>query len=233
MVCLLLLIPALSKTQDVHLFSVEPTISLGGNIKHGLDYFFQTASESRLTEGDIKGVSFTDGVKHIEATAGLACDLSTELSGTASFTFRKNTPFDENITTELRPTQHLTYATSFGKYRIRQRLRADERFQQRGHNRKYKFDLRLSYRLALDFPLEGDRLDNREFYLNTNAEFLYTPTTTDAFFYREWNGYAGLGYKLNDLYTLELGGVLKTARISRDLGRVNKWLVKVVWVVSI
>ena len=233
MVWLLLLIPFLGKAQDVHLFSVEPTISLGGTIKQGLNYFFQTASESRLTEADVKGVSFTNGVKHWEGTAGLVYDLTTDLSGTASFTFRKNTPFDGHATTELRPTQHIVHAINFGKYRIRQRLRADERFQQGRPNGKYEFYLRLSYRLALDFPLEGDRLDNREFYLNTNAEFLYTPTATDAFFYREWNAYSGLGFKLNDLYTLELGGVLKTARISRDLGRANKWLVKVIWVVSI
>ena len=219
--------------QSVHLFSVEPTFALEGSVKKGLDFFVQFASESRLTETNLGDDHYARGVRHVELQGGLAQDFTTDLSGTASLTFRVREPFEGDITTEIRPTQQVTWATNWRKYRLRQRLRADERFRQSEPNGSYDFDLRLRYRLSLDFPLEGDRLDEKEFYLNTNAEFLYTPTGADAFFYREYRGYAGLGIQFNPRYTLELGGALESARISRELGRENNWLLKLVWAVAI
>lgn len=221
------------KAQDVQLFSIEPTIAVEGKVKNSLDYFFQLASESRLTEERVGEEVYESGVRQVELQAGVAIDFTTDLSGTASFLYRLRTPFDGSVTTELRPTQHLTYAIRQGKYRFRQRLRADERFRQRSSDRQYEFDLRLRYRLSVDFPLEGDRLDQGEFYLNANAEFLYTPTQSDAFFYREWRGYSGLGYQFNNRYTLELGTAMEAARISRELGREYNWLLKLVWAVAI
>ncbi len=219
--------------QSVHLFSVEPTIGLEGKMNDRLDYFFQISSESQLNQEVLEDETFENGARNMDFQAGLATDFTADLSGSASFTFRLREPFGGEITTELRPTQQVTLSTSKGKYRFRHRLRADERFIQRDPGEKHGFDLRLRYRLSLDFPLEGDRLDEQEFYLNTNAEFLYTPTEDDAFFYREYRGYLGLGYQFNSSYTLELGGSLESARISRTLGRENIWLAKVVWAVEL
>jgi hypothetical protein len=226
-------LPWWAGAQSVHLFNIEPTIGLEGKLNNRLDYFFQISSESQFNHEELEDETFENGARNMDFQVGLATDLTADLSGSANFTFRLREPFGGNITTELRPTQQVTLATSKGKYRFRHRLRADERFIQRDPGGKHEFDLRLRYRLSLDFPLQGDRLDAGEFYLNTNAEFLYTPTRDDAFFYREYRGYIGLGYQFSSRYTLELGSTIETARISRELGRENVWLTRVVLAVEI
>ena len=223
----------LASGQSVHLSAIEPTIGLEGKINSRLDYFFQYTIENQFNEEQLEDAFFENGIRNMDFQAGVSTDFTTDLGGSFSFTFRFREPFGGGMTTELRPIQQLTLATQFFKYRFRQRLRADERFIQRKPGSRHEFDLRLRYRLALDFPLQGDRLDNKEYYLNTNVEFLYTPTENDAWFNRGYRGYSGLGYQFNDRYKLEIGGAFETARISRELGRENAWLVKMVWAIRI
>lgn len=232
--CLVLLwvAPWLS-AQSVQLFSFEPSVGVEGKINNRLAGFFQISSETQINREELREEEYENGIRNFDFQVGLSTDITTDLSGTASFTFRLREPFDGSMTTELRPTQQITLGRQFSKYRLRQRLRFDERFIQADPAESHRFSLRVRYRLSLDFPLEGDRLDDREFYINANTEFLYTPTDDDAFFYREYRGYTGLGYQLDERHKLELGGTFETARISRELGRENLWLLKMVWAIGL
>lgn len=227
--CLVSQLPA----QNVHLFGMEPALGIEGKVSNRLGYFLQVSSESQLNSAELEEEVYDNGIRNVDFQVGISSNFTPDLSGAASFTFRLREPLKGEITTELRPTQQLTLSNNFSKYRFRHRLRADERFIQREKSGRHEFDLRLRYRLSLDFPLQGDRLDDREFYLNSNAEFLYTPTESDAFFYREYRLYTGAGYQIDKHVKLELGGTVESARISRDLGRENVWLLKLICAIQI
>ncbi len=217
--------------QSVHLLGFQPTIGVEGQLNKRWDYFFQLSGEGQFNEERVGGDVFENGTRNIDFQVGASTDLTADWNGSANFTFRLREPFAGAVTTELRTTQQVTWSKSFSKYRFRHRVRADERFVQRRVGAKYEFNLRIRYRFSLDFPLQGDRLDVKEFYLNSNAEILYTPTEDDAFFYREYRGYGAVGYLFDERYRFEMGGAYETARIDRELGRENNWQLRMVWAI--
>jgi hypothetical protein len=228
-ICLAL--PAM--TQDVQVFGFVPNIQVDGKLTNRLDYFFQTGGEIHFLER-------TDGQSEnaaewltFDLAGGVSFDAGPDWNLAASLVARRRSPFSGAAGKELRPWQQATHIARFGKYRLRNRLRAEQRFVQRQDGDEFEFDLRLRYRLSLDFPLDGERLDDREFYLNTSAEWLLTPTRERAFFYHNPRGYVGLGYRFNEKNRLETGPEFRTRNAEDDGSDEHIWYWRATWVKTI
>ncbi|NND05497.1 MAG: DUF2490 domain-containing protein [Saprospiraceae bacterium] len=106
---------------------------------------------------------------------------------------------------EWRPWQQLSHAKRFGKYRLRNRFRMEERFCKRGEATNYDRKLRLRYRVSTDFPLQGERLDIYEFYLNASVEWVLGNLAKGHTGIFQWRTYVGLGYQFSQEIACEIG----------------------------
>lgn len=219
--------------QDLRIFGFVPNIQVDGKLAGELDYFFQTGSEIHFLEttGD-QSEAATEWLT-FDLAGGVSFDAGPDWNFAASFLARRRSPFSGQAGKELRPWQQATHSARFGKYRLRNRLRAEQRFVQRRDGDDFEFDLRLRYRLSLDFPLNGERLDDREFYLNVSAEWLLTPTRERALFYHNPRGYAGLGYRFNQKNRLETGPEFRTRNAEDDGSDEHILYWRATWVKSI
>lgn len=196
--------------QDFTLWGGLPSFQFSGALNERVDYFFQTGAETYWWESS-EGNSTSDfRVRHVDLSGGLTTDLGTDWNLAVNFLFRRRRPFDDRPGWELRPWAQITHVARAGKYRIRNRLRSEQRFEQPQKSEDWEFDMRLRYRLSVDFPLEGERLDEREFYLNSSIAMLLTLTQDDFWFYRNPRAYTGLGYRLNGKNKLETGFEYRT-----------------------
>ncbi len=230
---LALLVQLTVQAQNVSLYGVVPNVQIDGKLTGRLDYFFQTGSEIIFLEhtgGDKRNAA---EMLTLDLSGGVNFDAGPDWNFAFSLVARRRQPFTEMAGKEIRPWQQVTHITRFGKYRLRNRLRTEQRFVQRQDDDDFEFDLRLRYRLSLDFPLEGERLDDREFYLNTSAEWLVTPTRERFIFYSNPRGYAGLGYRFNEKSKLETGPELRNRNISEEGSEEYIWYWRLTWVKTI
>jgi hypothetical protein len=212
---------------------VLPEFQISGGLTAKTDYYFQFEAQTYWLESTAGETRSELLVRNLNFNSGISRDLGTDWNFAASFLVRSRQPFEEKPGWELRPRVQLTHVYRRGKYRFRNRLRADNRFEQRKKGDRWEFDLRLRYRLSMDFPLQGERLDDGEFYLNSSAELALTVTQADFWFYRNPRGYSGLGYRLNDKNKLETGIEYRTENDNEagDDEHVVFW--RMVWVRSI
>lgn len=220
-------------SQDFNFFGTVPNIQVDGKLSNKVDYFFQTGSEIFFLEHTGDNLASTTEMLSLDLSTGVTFDVGPDWNFAFSLLARRRQPFSGEKGAELRPWQQVTHITRFGKYRLRNRFRAEQRFIQRRDGDEFEFDLRLRYRLSLDFPLDGERLDDREFYLNTSAEWLVTPTRDRAVFYSNPRGYLGLGYRFDEKNRLETGPELRTRNIRENGTDENIWYWRATWVKTI
>ena len=214
--------------QDVQQYGSIPMLLLKKEVNDRLDYTVAFSSEMNAIDRRSAGERYPAKVLNLNLESALSYDANPNLNLAGGFLFRLRDPFT-GTTTELRPWQQLTTIHRLGKYRLRNRLRAEERWA----GIDLDFDLRLRYRISTDFPLDGERLDNREFYLNISAEALVTPTGSQAFYFWENRTYFGLGYQLNDRHRLEPALDFRTRRRDEAGNRRNFLFLRLVWVADI
>lgn len=85
-----------------------------------------------------------------------------------------------------------------GNLRLAHRFRTDQTF---GKNEDFRF--RLRYRISTDKALEGQTIDEKEFYLKFSNEYLGSLKKHDVNL--EVRGLASLGYNINDSNKIEAG----------------------------
>ena len=205
-----------SSAQDVTLWGALPTVQFGGILKQRTDYFFQTGGETYwgVFSEEMHRADFL--LRHLDLSAGLSWDLGTNWNIAASFLLRRRKPLSEQPGWELRPFGQITHIKRWRKYRLRNRFRSEQRVVKPKEGSDWSFDWRTRYRISLDFPLQGERLDFREFYLNTSLAMLLTLNQADVWFYRNPRAYIGLGYKLDARRKLETGFEYRTQNGNRS-----------------
>ena len=222
-----------STAQDRNFLGWQPTFLLQKKFDEKTNLFLQFNTELNLLEKKYANRNFPSEVTLMDIRPGFSTDLNPNLNIAGCFVFRLRRPFSEDVTTELRPWQQLTFIHRINKYRVRNRLRTEQRWIRRNESKPYEFDLRTRYRLSIDFPLQGERLDNKEFYLNSSYELLVTPTIDDAFFFRNNRTYVGIGNKINDKNKLEFGLEWQHENLNKEGNIENTFFIRTVWVVKI
>lgn len=220
--------PLLLSAQHPQLYGTIPTALLKKDINDRTGISLALSSEINGIDRKIGDQRFTARVLNLNLESALSYDANPNLNLAGGFLFRLRDPFT-GTTTELRPWQQATSILRFGKYRFRNRLRAEERWA----GSKLDFNLRLRYRLSTDFPLEGERLDNREFYLNLSTEALLTPTIERSFYFWESRTYIGLGYQLNERQRIEPALDFRTRKVDARGNRRHILFLRLIWVTEV
>lgn len=222
------LIPLTALAQDRQLYGTIPMLLLKKDGGEQLSYTLALSSEINAIEREFTDRRFTAKVYNLNLEPALSYDVNPNLNLAAAFLFRLRDPFT-GTTTELRPWQQISLIHRLGKYRLRNRLRMEERWA----GSDLDFNLRLRYRISADFPLEGERLDSREFYLNLSTEALVTPTVTRAFYFWESRSYLGIGYQLNDRQRLEPALDFRSRKVDEKGNRRHTLFLRLVWVAKV
>lgn len=217
-----------SNAQTSNQMGAIPSFLFSQEINQAWGASMALSSQMLLTEDFVDGQEFPRKVRNINLLAVVSYDHSPELKLDFGFLFRKMDPFDGVQAYEMRPWQQATLQFFLGKYRLRNRVRLEERVYTR-EDRKTELDWRLRYRLSLDFPISGARLDPGEFYMNASFEAVSQLDQEDVIDNWENRTYLGIGYLLPSRNRLEIGPELRYRRSVNGLNsHITYW--RLVWV---
>ncbi len=206
-------LPAQSRTT----IELMPQLAWNGELNERWGWSLNTSLESGLfdkTEGMPADNTFTPHTYNFQA--GLAYHWGNGFDLSAGYQFGWRDLDDDEQDIEHRPLQQLSWAQRLGKYRVRLRARTEQRFfRSNGWQARHRWRLRSS----LDLPLQGERLDPGETYLNAQSEWLANVFEDGPLFYRETRLYMGLGWLINDKYRLENGIEWRTRRSDAENNR--------------
>lgn len=113
--------------------------------------------------------------------------------------------------------QHYNFVNNFTSLKLGQRF-AFEQFFQVGE----KVDYRIRYRISLEKPLNGERVDVKEFYLKLGNEYLYD------FISPEIRLTPYLGYRVSEKDRLEFGVDYRLGDFIKNATQNDFWL-RVTW----
>jgi hypothetical protein len=108
------------------------------------------------------------------------------------YMYRTVDPFEPESGWEHRITQQFAFITNFGGYRLGNKFRIEQRI------RSSDYLTRLRYAISNDFPLQGESLDPKEFYLIGGNELVYA--------------FNGLGDELENRFSLGIGRLIKSGQ---------------------
>ena len=97
-----------------------------------------------------------------------------------------------------RAIQQYTLVRNYNAFRLAHRFSTDQTF-----SKEEAAEFRLRYRLSFDVPLNGQEVDDREFYLKLNNEYLNS--LQGGTYGLEIRLVPSLGYAFNDANKVELG----------------------------
>lgn len=226
-----MLLPFYLCAQDELALGYLPTFQVDGNLSERLEYFFQSGSEMILQEQLDGQLQPNTNILSIDIVPGIAFDWGTNWNMAAAFLARRRNPFSGSAGFELRPWQQVTHISRVGKYRFRNRFRAEQRFVQREKGDDFRLDHRLRYRFSVDFPLRGERLDDKEFYLNTSLEWLLTVTREQLVFYGNKRATVNFGYQFNKKNRLETGLELRSQKLNEAGDARQIWFLRTTYVI--
>lgn len=136
-------------------------------------------------------------LEHTEAqlAASYGLGVRTKLGG--GYLYRWDDPLEDGYAGEHRLMQQVGIVTYLGDRRLAHRLRAEQRIRTSSYVNRWR------YRLGYEVPLQGERLDPGETYLNTSAEALVS-------FDRDFIGdesrvFAALGWFFSNRRKVEVG----------------------------
>lgn len=179
-----------------------------------IEYALSSASEINTLSKSLGERTFPAEVLTLDLSALLSYNSGPNLNLAGGFLYRFRDPFSGSPTAEIRPWQQITFISRLQKFRLRNRFRVEQRWRESSSTGEFAFDVRLRYRLSVDFPLSGERLDDKEFYINLSNAVLIMPTLDRPLYFWDYRASAGLGYRINDRQRLEPGLEFRTRRIS-------------------
>ena len=170
--------------------------SLNINQKIADDWRLNYKAESRLSSAE----------RHFSESPDLKMQCSlTDLSVLASRKVGLNNSLAGGYLLRLegggpshRLIQQYTLVRRYNYFRLAHRLSSDQTF-----SREAATQARLRYRVSFDIPLNGQEVDDREFYLKINNEYL--SALSEGKYGLEIRLVPSLGYAFNDNNKIELG----------------------------
>lgn len=116
-----------------------------------------------------------------------------------------------------RTIQQFSWVSGFDKYRMGHRIRSDQTF-----SADRKPELRFRYRLGVQIPLQGQQLDQGEYYLSLSDELVWSYRSPDADL--ENRIVAKLGFYINDKNKIESGIEWRAEEFFLDGIKHQAWL---------
>lgn len=179
-------------------------------------------AELRLTQWE-EGDVFRPAWSQLYVQGGLAYDLSSNWKLGATYRLSRRGRLNAVPNTEHRFAQQVSTSQQLRKYRFRERLLLEQRVFQDQTRHRWRF------RVALDYPLNGERLDPSEWYLNHQVALLSEPFGTEAWTGREHRFYTGAGTLLAKGSRLEIGLEARFPRQASNGHYGQRWILRTHW----
>jgi hypothetical protein len=217
---LLLLTAKIGTTQSFYRVGTMPSININYGLQNNWALHFKTESRLLFQSGQfgkepIRGVDYV--LSDISMIGSKKTGLNTNLAGGYLIRILENQAIHRTI-------QQFSIVRQFSSFRLAHRFSADQSFNI-NPNEEFKLkyaEYRLRYRIAAEFPLNGQSVDAREFYLKINNEYLYGWHNSDNDI--EIRVVPLIGYNFVDKSKLELGLDYRLNSFLNDNPRNSFWL---------
>lgn len=191
-----------------------PTVNFNLNLKKDWDLNFKYQSrhyvfQSQLTSSERWGYSHSNS--DLSFLAGKKTGLNSKFIGGFSTRFANNRFF-------FQLNQQFVLKKKYRGLRLAHRFALDETFAQ---NTVPRF--RIRYRLGVEIPLQGKKIDVKEFYFKMNLEVLNTFEKNQ--YYLELRGIPVFGYVISEKQKIEFGFDNRLDRIITSSNRISNLLI--------
>jgi hypothetical protein len=207
--------------QSSYQFGLLPALNVNQKLSKnwGLNY----KAESRISgaEGRFSEIANTD-VQYLLTDVSVLASRKVGLNNTIAAGYL--TRLEKNSVSH-RTIQQYTLVTRYNAFRLAQRFSSDQTF-----SKEEAAELRLRYRLSFDVPLNGLVVDDREFYLKINNEYLHS--LQGGTYGLEIRVVPSLGYAFNDKNKVELGLDYRLSDFLKGPSTHTFWL-PISWYISI
>jgi hypothetical protein len=184
---LFIILPFLGKTQNRPSIRWEPGVSFTKKIDSRWSYNISVMGRQRFTNYGKGEQNFKTDRWEIKGFGTYTLLGGKKLS--LGYMYRGYDPFEPVTGWEHRITQQFAFITNFGGYRLGNKFRIEQRI------RSFDYLTRLRYAVSNDFPLQGESLDPKEFYLIGGNELVYA--------------FNALGDELENRFSLGIGRLIQ------------------------
>lgn len=191
---LFVLITFFSKAQSSYQFGLLPSINLNKKLPQDFQLNFKLESRQLLKEGFFERTNdfnYDYVLTDFSLLAAKKIDIDKSVVIGYSIRAREGSIINRSI-------QQFIITNSYSGFKLSHRISTDQTFEE-----AEKMEFRLRYRLSSAIALNGQDVDNQEFYLKLNNE--YVNSFQDAKYDLEIRILSFVGYKFTDKQKLELG----------------------------
>lgn len=142
---------------------LQPEIDLGWDPGGRWSYHFAVGNRNLIAERD----EYKFDVDNMELTQFTAYEVGFYGKLAVGIRYRFRELFDNDKEDELRIMQQYSHKRNYNRLVVAYRFRLEERFRE-------STTFRNRYRLSGEFPLNGDRVDRKEFFLVAETEALWS-----------------------------------------------------------
>lgn len=163
-----------------------------------------------------RSINPTSGNSHlafIEANQFATRKILSDMNLSLGYKYRKLDRRELNSGREQRLTQQLAYTHLHTRIRLMSRFRSEQRFRDSGFEHRYR------YRLSADIPLNGEKLDEGEFFTILSSELLFDRSDGQSGFDHRFS--AGLGYVFSAFIKIQLDYTLRSENLTTTVDQVH------------
>lgn len=154
-----------TKAQNTPSVRWEPGLSFTKKVDDRWSYNFSVLGRQRFTNYGEGQENFRTDRWEVKAFSTYTLFGKRKLS--LGYMYRSVDPFEEETGYEHRITQQFAFLTELKGLRLANKVRVEERI------RSSSYLTRLRYSISSDFPLNGESLDEGEFYFIAGNEVIY------------------------------------------------------------
>jgi hypothetical protein len=207
--------------QNLNIAGAFPTIDHSAKLSKKFSYNVYVFSANSLYNWDNNEHSKS---LYVYGEAGLSYSPIKSLTFTNSYVYERQNPFELYFRNEHRIFQQVTHHSQFGNFKLKNRVRFDERFIQNRTTQKFEFSHRLRYLVGTEFPIS-----DRNYILAYSEQFFNTVKHKQRRYNENWSALQ-LGFKLNNNNYIEAGYLFVSWRYNENGNWFNQHYLQTTWV---
>ncbi|MDB2607047.1 DUF2490 domain-containing protein [Zobellia sp.] len=203
------LLPSISGfCQDNPTGYFEPSILLNYKVTTNYSHNFRVAQRAYIYQDD-----FSYSVRQIDVAHFSTLKIGFEQSLALGLQYRFRDSFDDQGENELRITEQHQFSHAYESLRLAGRFRAEQRISPSLTIHRFR------YRLSIDFPLKGEKLDIGEPYISASTEPLLSVAKGEKPIYDQ-RLTSNLGWLLNRESKLQIGAEYRVENYTRETSHI-------------
>lgn len=226
-------ISGIGHAQNQSFYGVLPAFSLTGSINQKVNYNLFMSTTINAFEQKINGVDYPASNLQLYIQPSIIFIYSPNLNLAGSYTYQRSNPFNGSYVNEHRLWQQAIFSNALFQGQLTNRFRLEERFIENRLNGKYPLSTRFRYQIGFNTPLQGKKLNKKEFYFHTYNEFYWSLTGRKNSTYSSNWSYAGLGYQIDASDKIELGYLLQISARNKEKHLQYLHLVQISWATNL